>query len=185
MEKNQFKFCPDCGSKNIQTHRGGLKWSCPDCGLTLYCNVASAVGILLENAKGELLFERRAKEPRKGFLAFPGGFTEPDETGEAAAIRECMEETGVEPSDFHYLCSFPNNYEYKNFFYKTCDMFFTAKLPENFQLSAQKGEVSEFEWVKIESMEDIEKCPLAFESARNTLKVWLSNKNKWQGKEAK
>ena len=178
MEKNQFKFCPECGSKSIQTLMKGRKWKCPDCGFTLYNNVASAVGIVLENAEGELLFERRAKEPRKGFLAFPGGFTEPDETSENAAKRECREETGIEPIDVKYLCSYPNDYEYKNIFYKTCDIFFTAKLPENFELKAQKGEVAEFEWVKIETEEDIEKCPLAFKSARHTLKCWLKEKSK-------
>ena len=178
MEKNSFKFCPGCGSKNIQTRNGGYKWTCPDCGLTLYCNVASAVGVILENSQGEILFERRAKEPRKGFLAFPGGFTEPDETCENAVIRECMEETGIAPEDIKYLCSYPNDYEYKGFFYKTCDTFFTARLPDSFELKAQKGEVTEFEWVKIESEKDIENCPLAFNSARHTLKYWLKGKTK-------
>ncbi len=176
MEKNQFKFCPECGGKNIQTQRDGFKWTCQDCGFTLYNNVASAVGIILENSEGKILFEKRAKEPRKGFLALPGGFTEPDETGEHAAVRECQEETGITPECVHYLCSFPNNYEYKGVLYKTCDMFFTAKLPADFKLNPQKGEVSEFEWVKIEKKEDIEKCPLAFVSARNTLCTWLENK---------
>ena len=176
MEKNQFRFCPECGSKNVQTHRQGLKWNCPDCGFTLYNNVASAVGIILTNANGEILFERRAKEPRKGFLAFPGGFTEPDETGENAVKRECQEETGIIPENIKYLCSFPNNYEYKNILYKTCDMFFTAELPESFTLSPQQGEVSSFEWVKITSLKDIEECPLAFESARNTLITWFNSR---------
>ena len=176
MEKNQFTFCPSCGSKSIQTELGGRKWFCPDCGYTLYNNVAAAVGIILENEKGELLFERRAKEPRKGFLAFPGGFSEPDETGEEAVQRECREETGIVPEDIQYLCSFPNTYEYKGIRYKTCDLFFTARLPKDFVLRPQQGEVSAFEWVKIESKKDIENCPLAFVSARNTLATWLLKK---------
>ncbi|MBR1913135.1 MAG: NUDIX domain-containing protein [Treponema sp.] len=176
MEKNQFTFCPDCGSKNIQTHGDGRKWSCPDCGFTLYNNVASAVGIILENAEGKILFERRAKEPRKGFLALPGGFAEPDETGEQAAFRECLEEIGVAPEQVRYLCSFPNTYEYKHVLYKTCDMFFTATLPKEFTLRPQQGEVSAFEWVRISSKQDVEQCPLAFVSARNTLLAWLGKK---------
>lgn len=173
MEGNRFSFCPACGSRGIQTLHGGRKWLCPDCGFDLYSNVAAAVGLIIRNAAGEVLFERRAKEPRKGFLAFPGGFSEPDESGEEAALRECEEETGVRPLDVHYVCSFPNTYEYKGIVYKTCDMFFTAGMPENFVLKAQPGEVSSFEWRRVDSPADVEALPLAFESARNTLLRWL------------
>ena len=69
MENNRFNFCPECGSKKIQTLLNGRQWFCPDCGLELFNNVASAVGAILENEKHEILFERRAKEPRKNFLA--------------------------------------------------------------------------------------------------------------------
>ena len=49
MEGNKFSFCPQCGSKNIETHHGGYKWVCPDCGFDLYSNVASAVGVVIVN----------------------------------------------------------------------------------------------------------------------------------------
>ena len=176
MKNNRFVFCPECGGKNIQTLRNGQKWLCPDCGFDLYNNVASAVGLLIQNQNGEMLFEVRAKEPRKGFLAFPGGFTNADETGEQAAIRECLEETGVEPEEVKYLCSFPNTYEYRTIVYKTCDMFFTARLPQGFELKAQQGEEDGFVWVKIQDAGDVEKCPLAFESAKKTLLKWLEEK---------
>lgn len=176
MEGNKFIFCPQCGSKNIQTKLSGRKWQCPDCGFDLYNNIASAVGLVIANTNSEVLFEKRAKEPRKGYLVVPGGFTDPDETGEEAAARECTEETGVVPKKIKYLCSFPNVYPYKGITYKTCDMFFTAELPEGFVLHAQKSEVKEFEWIKIESVSDIEKIPLAFESAKKTLTKWLEEK---------
>ncbi|MBP5751778.1 MAG: NUDIX hydrolase, partial [Treponema sp.] len=68
MKNNRFNFCPECGSKKIQTLMNGRKWLCPDCGFDLYNNVASAVGLLILNSRGEILMEKRAKEPRKGFL---------------------------------------------------------------------------------------------------------------------
>ncbi|HBG66881.1 MAG TPA: NUDIX hydrolase [Treponema sp.] len=173
MEDNRFLFCPSCGGRGIQTLLGGRKWFCPDCGLDLYNNVAAAVGLIIRNGKGELLFERRAKEPRKGFLAFPGGFAEPDESGEEAALRECEEEIGVKPLAVRYVCSFPNTYVYKSIIYKTCDMFFSAELPEHFVLKAQPGEVSSFEWRRVADASDVEALPLAFVSARNTLLRWL------------
>ena len=43
MENNRFNFCPECGSKKIQTLLNGRQWFCPDCGLELFNNVASAV----------------------------------------------------------------------------------------------------------------------------------------------
>ncbi|MCR5081683.1 MAG: NUDIX domain-containing protein [Treponema sp.] len=169
MKDNVFNFCPDCGSKNIQTLLNGRKWFCPDCGFDLYNNVASAVGVVIENSKGEILFEKRAKNPRKGFLALPGGFCEPDETAEQSAVRECREEVGLEVCDIKFLCSFPNTYVYRDIIYKTCDIFFTAKIKEGAQIKMDESEVSEYVWVSADTMEEIEKIPLAFDSAKKTL----------------
>ena len=176
MKENRFNFCPQCGSRRIETLMGGRKWKCPECGFDLYNNVASAVGVIILNDKGEILLEKRAKEPRKGFLALPGGFADPDETAEEAVVRECIEETGVKPSSVRYLCSFPNTYEYKSVCYKTCDLFFTATLPSGFTLTPQQGEVDAFVWKKIASAEDVDDCPLAFDSAKRTLLLWLEEK---------
>ena len=152
------------------------KWKCDDCGFTLYNNVAAAVGLVIQNKNGKVLFEKRAKEPRKGFLALPGGFVDPNETAEEACFRECKEEIGVEPLSVKYIATFPNTYEYKNVLYKTCDIFFEAVLPENAELHAQEGEVLGFEEVSIKNEEDLKDVPLAFESARKTLTLWLKDK---------
>lgn len=165
-----------CGSKNIQ-YAQNKKWLCPDCGFDLYNNVASAVGLIIVLNDGRILFERRAKEPRKNFLAFPGGFVDPDESAEHAAMRECTEEIGITPLEVTYLCSFPNTYEYKKIVYKTCDMFFTAKInDENF--TPQQGEVLSFEPHFVRSEKEIADLPLAFESARKTLLLWLEQNGK-------
>ena len=173
--QNDFNFCPNCGGKNIQ-NLNMRKWKCDDCGYTLYNNVAAAVGLVIQNAQGKILFEKRAKDPRKGFLALPGGFIDPDETAEEACFRECREEIGVEPLSVKYIASFPNTYDYKNLRYKTCDIFFEAILPSNAELHAQEGEVLGFEEVSIKSEEDLKDVPLAFESARKTLTLWLNQK---------
>lgn len=173
--QNDFNFCPNCGGKNIQ-NLNMRKWKCDDCGFTLYNNVAAAVGLVIQNKNGKVLFEKRAKEPRKGFLALPGGFVDPNETAEEACFRECKEEIGVEPLSVKYIATFPNTYEYKNVLYKTCDIFFEAVLPENAKLHAQEGEVLGFEEVSIKNEEDLKDVPLAFESARKTLTLWLKDK---------
>ena len=72
---NDFALCPECGSKKIQFVQN-KKWACPDCGFDLYCNVAAAVGLIICSPDNSVLFETRAKEPRKGFLALPGAVPE-------------------------------------------------------------------------------------------------------------
>lgn len=173
---NDFRFCPVCAGSKIQTLMNGRKWLCPDCGFDLYNNTASAVGIIIKNSLNEVLFEVRAKEPRKGFLALPGGFTNADESAEEAAARECFEETGIRITKLKYICSFPNDYEYKNIHYKTCDLFFAADLPENSSTKVQQSEVQSLVWKKIKSEEDLNLLPLAFESAKKSLLYWLKSK---------
>lgn len=175
--QNDFNFCPNCGKQNIKNVKM-RKWACHDCGYTLYNNVATAVGLVIADSDGNVLFERRAKEPRKGFLAFPGGFVDPDETLEEACFRECREEIGVEPVSLKYLASYPNSYEYKNVLYKTCDVFFEAVMPENAEFVAQKSEVLAFEKCSVTTQKIIDELPLAFESARKTLSLWLSLKQR-------
>lgn len=181
MTDNHFTFCPKCGERTIDS-TNGRRWTCGSCGFDLYSNVAAAVGIIISDRSDTILFEIRAKNPRKGFLALPGGFCDADETAESAAIRECEEETGLKPQAVSYLCSFPNSYEYKNIAYKTCDLFFTAELPENAgtieelikKLHGQKTEVTGFKAYKITCTKDIENIPLAFDSAKKALTAWLS-----------
>ena len=172
-----------CGSKSIKW-TNDKKWLCPDCGFDLYCNIATAVGIVLYDGEGNLLFEVRAKEPRSGFLCLPGGFVDGGESTEDAIVRECREELGatLAVEDVKYLCSFPNIYEYKNIEYKTCDIFFAARLPSRYKdmndfvktLHREESEVVRFEVRRVKTVEDVEALPLAFPSARQTLLKWVS-----------
>ena len=181
--KNDFKLCPMCGSTKIENH-GNRKWICPDCGFDLYNNVAAAVGIVIYDKYNNVLFEIRAKEPRKGYLAVPGGFVDFGESAEEAVVRECREEIGVSVEGAKFLCTAPNIYEYKKIEYKTCDIFFAAKLPPQFEtiddfiksLKAEESEVIAFESHKVSCLEDIEKLSLAFESARYTLRKFVESK---------
>jgi 8-oxo-dGTP diphosphatase len=53
---------------------------------------AVSVAIVRE---GRVLLVRRGRDPSRGVYAFPGGRVEPEETLEAAARRELMEETSL------------------------------------------------------------------------------------------
>ncbi|MDE5898996.1 MAG: NUDIX domain-containing protein [Treponemataceae bacterium] len=183
MPANDFHFCPNCGGTAVR-YEDGKKWRCEECNFTLYNNVAAAVAAIISDRDGNVLFEVRAKEPRKGLLALPGGFCNYDETAEEAVRRECLEETGVAPEKTAFLCTFPNDYSYKGIAYKTCDLFFTAELPERAgtiaelmqKLHGQESEVAGFCARAVRTPEDIARLPLAFESAKKSLTVWLSTR---------
>ncbi|MCL2449044.1 MAG: NUDIX domain-containing protein [Polyangiaceae bacterium] len=55
-----------------------------------------AVGAVVVDPCGRVLLIRRAKPPGLGHWTLPGGRVEPGEGVEAAALRELLEETGVE-----------------------------------------------------------------------------------------
>ena len=185
---NDFALCPECGSKKIQFVQN-KKWTCPDCGFDLYCNVAASVGVLIFDDENNFLFEKRAKEPKKGLLTQPGGFIDADESAEEAVERECMEELGARVTDIRYLGSYPNTYEYKKITYKTCDMFFTAKIAGNKdglktlaeKLNAQESEVEEVVVQKITSAAEIDSLPLAFVSTKNALKDFFARNSGREG----
>lgn len=63
-----------------------------------------AVDLVIQRKKNEkILFIRRKNEPFQGKLALPGGFVDPDETTEAAARRELLEETGVKVQKLQFI----------------------------------------------------------------------------------
>lgn len=74
----------------------GRLWECLD-HLRRPMGPAVAVDAYVER-DGMVLLVKRRKEPFQGRWALPGGFVAPDETVEAAALRELKEETGLSGS---------------------------------------------------------------------------------------
>jgi 8-oxo-dGTP diphosphatase len=96
-------FCPHC------THAledgfafDRLRPICPSCGFVHFQTPKVGVSVLVER-EGEVLLVQRAIDPGKGDWSLPSGFVEWDETPEAAARRECAEETGLILADLELL----------------------------------------------------------------------------------
>lgn len=90
-----IKFCPYCGNptslKNIHNKN---HIACPDCGWVHYEDPKVATAVLIRQ-NGSILLTRRVYSPHKGEWTLPAGFMNAHEDPQAAAIRECYEETGL------------------------------------------------------------------------------------------
>jgi ADP-ribose pyrophosphatase YjhB (NUDIX family) len=97
--RGSLGFCSRCGSPLTLAsvpgeHRERL-W-CAACGFIAYVNPRMVVTTLPMTDDGKLVLLRRAIEPAYGTWAQPGGFLESDETAIQGAVRETLEETGLE-----------------------------------------------------------------------------------------
>jgi 8-oxo-dGTP diphosphatase len=90
-----LRYCPHCAhplEERLAFDR--LRPVCPACGFVHFRNPKVGVSVLVEQG-GQVLLVRRAVEPGLGKWCLPSGFIEWDEAPEAAAVRECAEETGL------------------------------------------------------------------------------------------
>ena len=85
MKPVSLKFCPQCGSIGYQ-YREQKFWYCPVCLFTYFHNVATSASVIVE-VNGSVLMLVRNRDPARGMLSLPGGFVDPDERAEDAAIR--------------------------------------------------------------------------------------------------
>ena len=146
----KFGYCPVCGSSRFEIHNFKSK-KCQDCGFTYYGNPSAANVAFIVNPANELLVVRRKKEPAKGTLDLPGGFTDMDETGEEGVMREVKEETGLNVDRAVYVFSIPNLYRYSGMDINTLDMFFRCEVKDMTQVSAM-DDAEEAQWIPISQL---------------------------------
>ncbi|MGA3030428.1 MAG: NUDIX hydrolase [Candidatus Limnocylindrales bacterium] len=93
------RFCSRCGGElkfGPITGEERDRLACPGCGFVFYVNPRLVVTTLPINDRGEVMLIRRGIAPGYNKWAQPGGFLEIDETVREAAIRETLEETGLQ-----------------------------------------------------------------------------------------
>lgn len=146
----KFVYCPRCGSKHFEVNNGKSR-KCDNCGFVYYMNPSAATAAFIMNERGELLVERRGKEPAKGMLDLPGGFMDNNETAEEGIAREVREETGLEVTKAEYLFTVPNIYLYSGVDIHTLDMFFRCEV-RDCAAAAAADDAAECLWIPLDGI---------------------------------
>ncbi len=167
----KLSYCPMCGSSHFEANSPKSK-KCNNCGFEYFMNPSAAVAAFIVNSKGELLIEKRKKEPAKGTFDLPGGFCDAQETAEEGLAREVMEETGLTIAKQRYLFSLPNIYRYSGVDIHTLDLFYECTVEDTAPLTAG-DDAAECYWV---APEDIHTEQFGLRSVRQALYMYLDKK---------
>ena len=167
----QPKFCARCGhaleTRILEDHR--TRPVCPACGYIVYLNPLIAAGVIAERADGKIVLVLRGENPGKGLWALPAGFMEIDETIEAAAARECLEETGltVELGDLWGVWSYHHESKQSS----GVIVLYAARV-----ITGELRPGSDSAQAKFFALDEIPAEQLAFPSHRDALAKWVKVK---------
>jgi len=166
-----FRFCPLCGDPSGPT--SSIPFVCNNCDFQYYFSPTIAVGGIICDEAGRVLFIERAKDPGKGMLGLPGGFVDGGESGEIAVAREIYEEVGLIATKMTFLTTLPNTYDYKGVISDVLDLFYVCEVKTTDSIQAQESEVSSYFFAKPEETV-IDK--MAFESNKKALRKFAGLK---------
>lgn len=141
------------------------------CASEWYANPKPTVNVLATRADdGRLLLVRRAREPFRGCWDIPGGFLEDGEEPLDGALRELLEETGLEVRVEGFVGAFGDRYGGDRGEH-TCNLFWhgVVDAPE---LAAAASDVSEICWFERAALPPREE--LAFSCVPRALEAWLA-----------
>jgi 8-oxo-dGTP diphosphatase len=162
-----YQFCPRCGhtleERSVDDHR--IRPVCPACGFIFYINPLIAAGVVVAREDGKVALVLRGENPGKGLWGLPAGFMEIDETVEQAALRECLEETGlqVELGDLLGVWSYVHERKASS----GVIVLYTARI-----IGGAPCAGSDTEDVQFFNVDEISPAMLAFETHRDALSKW-------------
>jgi len=112
-----------------------------------YATSYVGVGGFVLNDKNEVLVIQEKHGPIKGFWKIPGGMVEPNEELCDAAVREVLEETGIQCEFVSLLC-FRQAHTYS---FGLSDMYFVCRLkPLTLDIKMQESEIQDAKWMPAE-----------------------------------
>ena len=74
---------------------GQVRAVCPALRIGFILSIPKVAAAVLIEQAGQVLLVRRINEPFRGFWTLPAGFINGGEDPAEAAVRECLEETGL------------------------------------------------------------------------------------------
>lgn len=94
---SHVNYCLECGNKlELQADREQkIRPFCPKCGYVFYKNPVPASACVVFDEDNRLLLIKRAVAPKIGEWALPSGYIEIEQSPEACAVQEMLEETGL------------------------------------------------------------------------------------------
>ena len=100
---------------------------------------------VLQRGEEFLIGQRPVDVPLAGYWEFPGGKIEKDESPEEAALRECLEETGIAA---RILFAYPQHVQ--QYDYDRLQLFFLACEP----IDSAQDPRAPYKWVHLSELED-------------------------------
>ncbi|HLE47677.1 MAG TPA: NUDIX hydrolase [Candidatus Thermoplasmatota archaeon] len=120
------------------------------------------VGVILTNAKDDVLLVKSSRGFTKGMWNVPGGFIEYGEAPEIAAAREAKEETGLDVEVGEMLGVYTERFESPYFMYG----FMYAAKPKraNAKVTPDPTEIEAFQWLPARAAIDATRNPFALQA---------------------
>ena len=95
-DPQQMNYCPRCGHPLVDALRfGKMRRVCAECGFIHFRDPKVAAVVTVIDAD-QILLIKRGNAPEMGKWSMPGGFIDFGEDPREAAIREVLEETGLQ-----------------------------------------------------------------------------------------
>ncbi len=161
-----MNFCNICaGTIIIQKPKDDHldRFVCVNCNIIHYQNPKVIVGCI-PIFEDKIMLCRRGIEPMKAMWNLPAGFMENNETLQEGAIREVMEETGVNVAISHLVTVFTVKH------FNQIHFHFLAEMQDaNWNLTPESTEI------KLFSIDEIPWDDIAFKSNTFTLKNYINS----------
>ena len=158
--KIDYTYCPQC-RRPLAPLDGHPH--CSACDITIYDNVAVGAGVLLVR-DNKVLLVRRGIDPYKGSYDIVGGFVNPGETPEQAAIREAKEETGLDVEIVELLGTYSDRYGEGA---HTLGLHYLAKIVGGIEQAGD--DAASLEWVEVTHIPE-EAFTAGFKNTADTLR---------------
>jgi ADP-ribose pyrophosphatase YjhB (NUDIX family) len=154
-----IRFCPACAA----ALPGRPPVTCDACGYAQFSN-PRPTGLTIIRDGARVLVVQRAREPKAGLWALPGGFCDGWESPAQAAVREAREELGVDVELTDFVGMYIGDYEFQGEILPVLDCFWLARIVAG-EIRLDPRELRGYRWAARGDTP-----PMAFQTMTSALK---------------